>query len=341
LKKRIQELDALRGIAALAVVLFHYTMYDKQANRFFNAGIMGVDQFFIISGFVIIMTIEKIKGWKEFLLSRFSRLYPAYWTCVTITTIFIIFQTQSIYFIPEENQITNNLLIRYVFNLTMVQNYLKAGHIDATYWTLLIELIFYFFMLLVLLTKNTRHIEKIGLICLLFSSLYISDDISHNVIFYKMMVFIPLISFFPLFYGGIILYKMKFEKITTQRMILFLGTMVIQCLMFHNCYRNNNYVSFNEYIIALSVIYSLFLFFLYDKLAFIVNPLSVWLGQISYSLYLIHYYLGTVIIIPGLMAYFKLNIWASAFIALCVALTIAHLVNKYIEQPAMKYLRKR
>jgi len=193
---------------------------------------MGIDQFFIISGFVIIMTIEKVNGWKEFLLSRFSRLFPAYWTCVTITTILIILHTQSIYFPREENQITNNLLVRYAFNLTMIQNYFKVGNIDATYWTLLIELIFYFFMLMVLTTRNTRYIEKIGLGLLIFCALYIFDAVSQNAVFHKIIVFIPLIAFFPLFYGGIILYKMKFEKITTIRMTLFLSTLVIQCLMF-------------------------------------------------------------------------------------------------------------
>lgn len=302
---------------------------------------MGIDLFFIISGFVIIMTIEKIKGWKEFLLSRFSRLFPAYWTCVTITTILIILHTQSIYFIREENQITNNLLIRYVFNLTMLQNYLKVGNIEPIYWTLLIELIFYFFMLIVLITRNTRHIEKIGLVFFVFCSLYIFDDISQITTFHKIIVFIPLIAFFPLFYGGIILYKMKFENITAKRMIIFLSTLVIQCLMFHNCYRNNNYISFNEYIIVLPIIYSLFLLFLFNKLNFIVNPFTVWLGQISYSLYLIHYFLGTVIIIPGLMKYFNLSIWMSVSIALFAALLIAHFVYKYVEQPALKYLRKR
>ncbi len=331
----------MRGIAALAVVLFHFTMYNTQANRIFNAGIMGIDQFFIISGFVIIMTIEKINGWKEFLLSRFSRLYPAYWTCVTITTILILLHTQSIYFTREENQITNNLLVRYVFNLTMVQNYLKVGNIDATYWTLLIELIFYFFMLIVLTTKNTRYIEQIGLGFLLFCSLYTFDAISQNAIFHKIIVFIPLIAFFPLFYGGIILYKMKFDKITTLRMALFLSTLVIQCLMFENCYRNNNYISFKEYVIALPIIYSLFLLFLFDKLNFIVNPITIWLGQISYSLYLLHYFLGTFIIIPFFMKTFNLNIWMSSSIALCVVLIIAHFVYKYVENPAMKYLRKK
>jgi len=302
---------------------------------------MGIDQFFIISGFVIIMTIEKVNGWKEFLLSRFSRLFPAYWTCVTITTILIILHTQSIYFPREENQITNNLLVRYVFNLTMIQNYFKVGNIDATYWTLLIELIFYFFMLIVLTTRNTRYIEKIGLGLLFFCALYIFDAVSQNAVFHKIIVFIPLIAFFPLFYGGIILYKMKFEKITTIRMTLFLSTLVIQCLMFENNYRNNNYISVNEYIIALTIIYSFFLLFLYNKLNFIVNPLTIWLGQISYSLYLLHYFLGTFIIIPFLMEYFNLSIWASSSIALFAVFIVAHFVYKYVEQPAMKYLRKK
>ena len=45
MKQRIEELDALRGFAALAVVFFHYTLENKQAGFHFNIGCMGVDMF--------------------------------------------------------------------------------------------------------------------------------------------------------------------------------------------------------------------------------------------------------------------------------------------------------
>src|ERR1044072_9360250 len=84
---RIKELDALRGIAALMVVFFHYTFWRPQAKLGFNLGTTGVDLFFMISGFVIFMSLLHINQSKEFVINRISRLYPGYWACVTFTFI--------------------------------------------------------------------------------------------------------------------------------------------------------------------------------------------------------------------------------------------------------------
>src|SRR3954471_184909 len=84
---RIAELDALRGLAALGVALFHFSLLDPAAGPGFAIGASGVDLFFIISGFVILMTLERTRDWKDFLVGRFSRLYPAYWACVTLAAL--------------------------------------------------------------------------------------------------------------------------------------------------------------------------------------------------------------------------------------------------------------
>src|SRR6266446_6407653 len=85
---RFEELDALRGVAALSVILFHYlhqydAIYGKDGVLLFGAlnwpsGIYGVYLFFMISGFVIFMTLRGARDWLDFVVSRFSRLYPAY-----------------------------------------------------------------------------------------------------------------------------------------------------------------------------------------------------------------------------------------------------------------------
>ena len=90
--KRIQELDALRGIAAMMVVLYHYTTrYDQLYEHSvslpfsFSYGTFFVQLFFIISGFVIFLTLDQTKNSLDFVVSRISRLYPAYWTAIVIT----------------------------------------------------------------------------------------------------------------------------------------------------------------------------------------------------------------------------------------------------------------
>ena len=78
---RLTELDSLRGIAAMAVVLFHYTtrfteLYGHTAPPVFSVplGHLGVNLFFMISGFVIFMTLERTLTSRDFIISRFSRL---------------------------------------------------------------------------------------------------------------------------------------------------------------------------------------------------------------------------------------------------------------------------
>ena len=87
--KRFHELDALRGIAALMVVFFHFTIGRAEAKLGFKLGTTGVDLFFIISGFVIFMSLSKVKSSLDFVINRVSRLYPTYWVSVTFTFILI------------------------------------------------------------------------------------------------------------------------------------------------------------------------------------------------------------------------------------------------------------
>ena len=91
-KSRLVEVDALRGLAALAVVLFHYTTRftelfapNPPPTFSFPDGHYGVNLFFIISGFVIFMTLEKTSRPMDFVVSRFSRLFPAYWVAIILT----------------------------------------------------------------------------------------------------------------------------------------------------------------------------------------------------------------------------------------------------------------
>src|SRR5262245_3655062 len=79
-RRRFEELDVLRGVAAMAVVIFHYsghaTRYLTGFPFHFKLGEHGVQLFFAISGFVIFMTLENTQRLRDFVVSRFSRLYP-------------------------------------------------------------------------------------------------------------------------------------------------------------------------------------------------------------------------------------------------------------------------
>ena len=95
-RNRLKELDALRGIAAISVMLFHYTSIypdffpeHRSIPLKFEAGGYGVFLFFGISGFVISRTLENTAGMVDFTVKHIVRLFPAYWAAVLFTTLVV------------------------------------------------------------------------------------------------------------------------------------------------------------------------------------------------------------------------------------------------------------
>lgn len=139
---RLVSLDALRGLAALSVVAYHYlSRYDElyaEGDRGrlpgWPYGYYGVHLFFIISGFVIFMTVDRSKRIRDFALSRFLRLYPLYWGCVVLTW------TITQLFGPEDRATGVGTML---VNLTMFQSWVGVDYVDGVYWTLTAEMTFY------------------------------------------------------------------------------------------------------------------------------------------------------------------------------------------------------
>ncbi len=334
---RILELDALRGIASLAVVFFHLTMWRPQAKLGFGLGITGVDLFFLISGFVIYMSIENNVTWKKFAISRISRLYPTYWACVTFTFLVMLASNAYNHFFDW------TLIYNYFFNLYMIQYYLNVPDLDAPYWTLAIEMLFYVFMLVVLMTKQLKRLEIIGGIGLLLVAIYsffLKDNFS--ILFDSLARFFPLIKHFPLFFAGILFYKLKNKSSGRPRYVLFFGVLVCFCLqvsLYNKGAINNLFVSFQEYFFMLGIYFSVFFLFVNNMLNFIVSRVTLFLGSVSYALYLIHQYLSLSIIMPFLTEDCAWSFWPSALSNALIVITLASIVTFGIEKPAGKKMK--
>lgn len=154
---RLALLDGLRFAAAALVVLFHYTAWHHGfwgtdeardawplLSRVTVYGNMGVQLFFIISGFVILLSAYG-KGAGRFVGSRIGRLYPAYWFAVLATGTLVI------YVWP---QMGAGLGIKELLaNLTMFHPAMGLRHIDGVYWTLWVEMRFYLLILALILLR--------------------------------------------------------------------------------------------------------------------------------------------------------------------------------------------
>ena len=148
---RLGLLDLLRLGAAFAVVAYHYTAFRHpgfgvSVDRVFptvgvvtGLGALGVQLFFLISGFVILMSLWD-RSIHDFTASRIARLFPAYWLAVLSTgALMVLFQPE----VLTEQYGWEASVSQLFANLTMVQEALAVQPMDGVYWTLFVELKFY------------------------------------------------------------------------------------------------------------------------------------------------------------------------------------------------------
>jgi len=142
-RDRLYEIDLLRLTAALAVVIYHYT-FSGYARHLISVsypalstvtryGYLGVDMFFTISGFVVLLSAWGRRP-HEFVISRIVRLYPAYWVAVTITAIVAVTLSRGLFTATP---------VQYAANMTMLNALPHIANIDVVYWTLYAEIRFY------------------------------------------------------------------------------------------------------------------------------------------------------------------------------------------------------
>lgn len=323
-KKRIRELDSLRGIAAFGIVLFHYTSrYNQifghsQAFRLnFDVGFYGVNLFFIISGFVILMTIEKAKKPHDFVISRFARLYPSYWVAVIFT--FLLVRMLSL---PGLEVGRLSALI----NLTMLQSFFTVPNVDGTYWTLSVELIFYVLMTLVLLVKKNFSVEKVSFLALGVVMIFYFIQVSQNKILDVMNPYLLFIHYSNLFFAGMIFYRLKTY-----------GSNLIRNVIIGLCLITQFIISTPRESIAIVIFFIIFYLLVINKLSFINNRLFLFLGAISYPLYLIHEYFGYIIIRQ--LYSWQININFMLIIPIIAAIVIAALIHHLVEIPGQRFIK--
>jgi len=329
---RYRELDALRGIAALVVVFFHVSI-RQESLPYFRFGVTGVDLFFIISGFVILMSLSSIRSGKDFVINRVSRLYPTYWTCVTFTflAMFLINSADSGF--PADVYWK-----QYLANMTMFQHYFGVEDLDGPYWTMIVELLFYIAMLLLYVFRILEKAVGIFFIAALGVTI-MALTVSRGEAFAVIKV-LPLLSYLPLFLAGIIFYQLfRSGKSTPLQYLLLAGCYAMQTGLFYVSGRAYFFLEQWEYALILLLYFLVFLLFVKGKLNFLVNPVTLFLGKISFALYLVHQFITTLFIIPRLMEN-GWNYWAATFcVAIPVAIVLATLITFCIEIPAGRRMK--
>ena len=252
MKNYFSVLDPLRFGAALCVAVFHLTFWSwawpstgvapgfehyvaadvqfQSTAPFTWFGWVGVEIFFVISGFVIANSAEKSSA-AEFLFGRALRLYPAVWVCATLTFIvLLLFAGGS----------SSEFILPYVWAMLLIPKGINGQWIDCIYWTLAAEMAFYGLVFCTLLTKKItlRHLA-FGLTIYsgafnAFSLLVLSGVIRSEILYFVVLMFrVPcatwLLSHGCFFALGIWLFISANRKLTPVEQLAVAVTCLSGC----------------------------------------------------------------------------------------------------------------
>lgn len=319
--QRLLELDALRGLAALGVVGFHYfARYDalygheNLAVAWSRIGSLGVDLFFMVSGFVIFWTLNKVEKPLDFVVSRFSRLYPVYWCALAITFFAVWF------FGLPGREIT---AFQALGNVLMFQEYLNIPHLDGAYWTLTVELTFYFWMFVLYLRGDLGRVELIFACVILVSLLHSLGVLPVPKALYQIFI----LKYIPFFTAGICFYRLNSG---TGNPRITMGVLLLSLLSTIGIHSLKDFLVFCAF-------YAVFYLALSGRLRFLSARPFLFLGGISYSWYLLHQNIGYIIINKGYE--WSLHPLASIFLAAAITIFFALLLTRYIEGPCLRHIR--
>lgn len=327
---RIRELDALRGIAAIAVLLFHLTaLYDFHHAAYWRVtwGHYGVELFFIISGFVIFMTLERTRSVHDFAVSRAARLYPAYWAAIAATSILAYAA-----FPRWDPSPPGARMI--AANLTMLQAFCKVDGIDNSYWTLAIELAFYLAMAVAFKARLMQRIETLCIVWLALAALVRTWLYLHH----RSLGLPSTVT--GLYYGQFFILGMMIYRLARgQTSRLTVPVMAAACLM--SWFGGGPYSLHAPPLTYLCITLGFaacVLLAVTGRLAFLRWSVLVFLGEISYPLYLVHQRIGTDIL--GFTYDHGFPRWSQTALALGLTLGLAMLIHRFIEVPGRAFLNK-
>jgi len=304
-RDRLAHVDSLRAIAALMVACAHIweTFLPlsrsgaeppvKSWTRYFEFGITGVVIFFAISGFVIYGTLRGPREGtgRRFVITRFFRLFPAYWVSVVAGLVFIWWL--------QGLPITTPMVAA---NLTMVPDLFGQTPVQGLYWTLGTELVFYVLCWLIWRIGRLEDARFVAGLVVVLSLAWlavkgakqfggIGDDISAS---WKNLPRHLGIMFWGAYFRVVYDETKGFrESLKRNRKIVILAGLTVVILAVGGARQFRFLIHpernwFSAYV-AGPVVFTIWIIWLRVQ-----NRVMAWLGRISYSNYLFHH----VVMIP-------------------------------------------
>lgn len=329
--KRVETLDLLRLVAVLGVVLYHYGFRGPSVGDHTWAalpylspiamyGYLGVPAFFVISGFVIAYSAEgRTAG--EFAIARFSRIYPTFALCMTITAAGLLI------FGGELFQVS---FTRWAANLVIASPALGFPYMDSAYWSLVIEVTFYVWVAVFIATGLFPRRLDVLVLAWLFLSM--ANELTADSSILEKVFLTDNAGYFA---TGLMLYE--FHR--GRRDLIWFGIfgLSVGIAVFHAIHSLGWLHAHSEVVFQPSVVATIFLtsviaIFLATRLNLSLFPskITLALGALTYPFYLLHQQLGYAILSrfpPQYQSAMTVCLIVLAIAAACWA------ICRYIEAP--------
>jgi peptidoglycan/LPS O-acetylase OafA/YrhL/lysophospholipase L1-like esterase len=338
-KFRVPELDALRFLAAIGVVLYHFTYHHQIEGagatafpileRLSAFGYLGVNLFLMISGFVVLWSARDRRP-GEFIVARVVRLYPEFWIAVILSSI-------AFTLLPGAHPRPTSVSM-VIANLTMVPRLFHQENVDGVYWTLLLELKFYVLLWLLGWTRQLARVEA-----WLYGWLFISIGCFAWALPTKLGVW-TMHPYAPLLIAGCLFFLVRAEGWSARRLAGL--TACLGLALWHARGQLQSYVvpaAFTEAarLTAMAVVaacFGVFAFISSGKPLIRSTATVAFLGSLTYPLYLTHNIAKIVLTtLSGWNAYVALA--GAALLAFGLAAGLGWLVDRHVRKPFARALR--
>lgn len=341
--------DSIRGIAALAVIYIHisevayknrFSTYAAEHylfyffSEYFDLGKIAVVMFFAVSGFVIPFSLLKANKapLRSFAISRFFRLYPAYWGSMVLALLIIPLVRGDVFTLGQ-----------IIANGTMLQQFMGQQNILGVYWTLQIEILFYVVSAMLFYVRLLHKPEAAAGAVVFFLFCAVAMGAARYGTGIKLPVAIPL-GLTVMFWGLLWRHGAGEEAgAHMRRLVLATSLLIIFTVPVVSLLSYNVDMGFGETWYRYTIAYyaGMALFALFTTKLRITHPVCVWLGAISYSVYL----LGPVAqpIVEYVLPYRQLApypIHVTIILTFALAVIMAYLSYRFIELPSQKLGKK-
>jgi peptidoglycan/LPS O-acetylase OafA/YrhL len=331
-RDRLYEIDLLRITAALSVVVYHYTFSGVAQHLTSIAypalstvtryGYLGVDMFFTISGFVVLLSAWGRQP-HEFVISRIVRLYPAYWVAVTLTTLVAITLSRGLFKVTP---------FQYLANMTMLNAVAHIANVDVVYWTLYAEIRFYLLIFVLARVGISRARVTAVLWAWLAATVTIEAHILPPSVASKLDILVQS-QWSHYFIAGMALclvYRTGFSWQLGTILVLAYANAVYQAINFGHLVADRYHQALHSQAIA-AVITVIFIVITLVALRVTRRAGRRWFavaGALTYPLYLVHAYSGFVII--NLIGS-SLNRWVLLVVMVTGMCAAAYAIHRLIE----------